>query len=395
MAMTSTPIHVVQVISSLDNEAAGTTAWVRQLVEHLHIREIDVDVLALLLAEAAPEALNGLSLHLPDKSRLQGLGALLGSRTMKQAVLAAAEKGHVLHSSGLWRLPNVYPGWAAARTGCPLVVSPHGMLGPGALQFSSRKKRLFAALAQNRALAAVTCFHATSQKEVEDIRNYGLKTPIALIPIGIDVPENVTETSHGSPGAPARRTLLYLGRVHPKKGLDRLVEAWSRVEQRFSNWQLSIVGPSEIGYGDLLRAQVRRAGANRVEFSDGLFGDEKLKAYRDADLFVLPTLDENFGMVVAESLANGTPVVCTKGAPWEGLERHGCGWWIDHGVEPLAGALSEAMSLPRAQLKAMGARGRDWMISDFSWRGIAADMEHLYRWCKSRGDAPPAFVTFD
>lgn len=390
MAKPSTPIHVVQVISSLDNEAAGTTAWVRQLVDELHTREVAVDVLALSLAEAAPDAIDGLLLHLPDTPRLPGLGTLLGSRSLKRAVMAAAEKGDVLHSSGLWRMPNVYPGWAAARTGCPLVVSPHGMLGPSALKFSWRKKWLFAVLAQNRALEAVTCFHATSSEEMADIRAYGLKAPIALIPIGIDVPRKSV------PDDPrrCRRTLLYLGRVHPIKGLDRLLAAWSRLESLFPDWDLRIVGPSEVGYGFKLRSHALGAGLKRVAFNNGLFGEEKMRAYRDADLFVLPTLNENFGMVVAESLANSTPVVCTKGAPWEGLEAHGCGWWVDHGVEPLALALSEAMAQPRSQLDAMGARGRDWMIRDFSWGRVAADMEQLYRWCKTKGP-PPAFVRFD
>lgn len=390
MAEPSATIHVVQVISSLDNEAAGTTAWVRQLVDELLRREVAVDVLALTLAEAAPVVIERLMLHLPDTPRLPGLGTLLRSRSMKQAVKAAAEKGYVLHSSGLWRLPNVYPGWAAARTGCPLVVSPHGMLGPGALKFSWQKKRLFAALAQNRAFKAVTCFHATSSKEIADIRAYGLRAPIALIPIGIEVPEKSVPDDLRR----CRRTLLYLGRVHPKKGLDRLLAAWSRLESRFPDWDLLIVGPSEVGYGPKLRSQALRAGLQRVMFKDALFGEDKMRAYRDADLFVLPTLDENFGMVVAESLANGTPVVCTEGAPWEGLETHGCGWWVDHGVEPLTVALSEAMAQPRSQLEAMGARGRDWMVRDFSWARIAADMEQLYRWCKMKGP-PPAFVSFD
>ena len=398
--MRSIPIHVVQVIVSLDNEAAGTTPWLRRLVIELHTRELVVDVLALSLADKAPAELKGLSLHRPDRGRLPGLGTLLGSRSLKQAVMAAGQKGHVLHSSGLWRLPNVYPGWAAARTGCPLVVSPHGMLGPGALQFSAQKKRLFAALVQDHALAAVTCFHATSEKEVEDIREYGLTAPVALIPNGIDVPTDLPHPASPAPhisgvsteGA-ARRSLLYLGRVHRIKRLHNLIAAWALVYSKYPLWDLRVVGPCDDGYKDELRAEVERLDLSRVDFSDAVYGDDKLEAYRSADLLVLPTSTENFGMVVAESLANGTPVICTRGAPWEGLKAHGCGWWIDHEVEPLAAALSEAMVLPRAELKRMGARGRDWMIRDFSWAHVAADMEQLYRWCKTNGD-PPVFVTF-
>jgi glycosyltransferase involved in cell wall biosynthesis len=289
-------------------------------------------------------------------------------------------------------MPNVYPGFAANRQKLTVIHATRGMLGPGALRFSPNKKRLFSALLQNRALEAVTCFHATSQKEVDDIRARGLTAPIALIPNGIDVPDVPLLNECRPPERPDKRRLLYLGRVHPKKGLDKLVIAWGRLEAQFSAWELQIVGPSEIGYGDALRAQVKRLGLKRVVFHEGLFGREKEQAFRDADVFVLPTLDENFGMVVAESLANGTPVICTKGAPWKGLETHRCGWWIDHGVEPLAASLSQAMILPRSELKQMGARGRNWMIRDFSWTRIAADMELLYRWCKIGGE-PPDFVT--
>ena len=125
-----------------------------------------------------------------------------------------------------------------------------------------------------------------------------------------------------------------------------------------------------------------------------VFGAAKLDAYRAADIFVLPTLNENFGMTVAESLAAGTPVIATKGAPWAALETERCGWWIDHGVEPLAAALKVAMATPRAGLEAMGTRGRAWMMRDFGWDRIALDMLAVYRWLRAGGE-PPATVHLD
>ena len=112
-------------------------------------------------------------------------------------------------------------------------------------------------------------------------------------------------------------------------------------------------------------------GLTRVSVEGPIYGDAKTAAYREADLFVLPTLNENFGLTVAEALAAGTPAISTKGAPWSGLESEGCGWWIDHGVEPLAAALAHAMALPREALKAMGDKGREWMARDFSWDRVA------------------------
>ena len=106
-------------------------------------------------------------------------------------------------------------------------------------------------------------------------------------------------------------------------------------------------------------------------------------------LFVLPTLNENFAMTVAESLAAGTPVIATKGAPWAGLETESCGWWIDHGVEPMAAALAAAMARPPEALRVMGARGREWMQRDYSWDRIGHEMLEAYRWAVTRGTPPP------
>jgi glycosyltransferase involved in cell wall biosynthesis len=137
-----------------------------------------------------------------------------------------------------------------------------------------------------------------------------------------------------------------------------------------------------------LEAHVRELGAPRVEFGGPLFGPDKLDAYRTAGLFVLPTLNENFGMVVAEALATGVPTICTKGAPWAGLEEQRCGWWVDHGVDAMEAALDAALTLPDSERAAMGARGRAWMARDFGWDGIAAQMTDVYKWCLGLGDRP-------
>ena len=129
-------------------------------------------------------------------------------------------------------------------------------------------------------------------------------------------------------------------------------------------------------------------GISRLSIEPPIFGVDKNLAYEDADLFVLPTLNENFAMTVAEALAHGTPVISTKGAPWEGLISEGCGWWVDPGVEALAATLANAMAMPRDALKAMGTNGRAWMERDFSWAHVAANMNLVYRWLVDRSEAP-------
>ena len=122
-----------------------------------------------------------------------------------------------------------------------------------------------------------------------------------------------------------------------------------------------------------------------------LDGAAKWGAYATAELFLLPSRQENFAITVAEALAAGIPVIATKGAPWRGLAREGCGWWIDHGVEPLAATLATAMDMRRETLQGMGAKGRAWMARDFSWDRVAHDMLGVYLWL-ARSAEPPSTI---
>jgi len=264
------------------------------------------------------------------------------------------------------------------------------MLSPAALEFSTRRKRVLWQLVQGPVIRRAACLHATSEEEYQEIREFGLSNPVAIIPNGIELPEAETQPVRT---VEAGRVVLSLGRIHPKKGLDRLVRSWARVEGGHPGWRLRIVGPDERNHAEELRALIRQEGLSRVSIEPPIYGKEKRDAYLEADLFVLPTLNENFAVTVAESLAAGTPVISTKGAPWSGLNGMGCGWWIDHGVEPLAAALANAMAMSRESLKAMGTKGRSWMRQDFSWEGVARDMLAVYSWL-SREAKPPATVRF-
>jgi glycosyltransferase involved in cell wall biosynthesis len=297
----------------------------------------------------------------------------------------ATVKSDVIHNHGLWLMPNVYAGWAASRARTPLIVAQRGMLGGAALRFSRTKKVLFWHLLQGPAIRCAACYHATSRQEYEDIRAYGLTQPVAIIPNGIDLPEpGSNRTSVDS----TDRVVLSLGRIHPKKGLERLVRAWAKVEATHPGWRLRIVGPPEVDHDAQLRALAATLKLSRVSIEPAIYGEEKYAAFREADFFVLPTLNENFAVAVAEALAAGTPVISTKGAPWAGLEAERCGWWIDHGIEPLAAALCGAMAMPREELSAMGRRGRAWVARDFGWDAIASKMTAVYAWLAGRGERP-------
>jgi glycosyltransferase involved in cell wall biosynthesis len=323
-----------------------------------------------------------------DYSKVPGLKQLRVSGGLRNA-LAHADADAIFHVHGLWRMANIYPGRAALQSGRPLVLSPRGMLGGAALRFSAGRKKLFWILAQRKAAGAASCIHATSLQEYEDVRAFGLTAPVAIIPNGIDVPAS----RPGKIAFDTQRKLLYLGRLHPKKDIESLLEAWSIIRDRHPDWCLDVVGPVDSPYARTLEAKF--AGPDRrVNFRGALYGDAKWAAYANADLFVLPTLNENFAMTVAEALAHGTPVISTKGAPWAGLQDHGCGWWVERGVASLSCAMDEAMRASRADLAGMGQAGRAWMIEEFSWQSVAASMRSVYAWLA--GDAgPPAMVRMD
>ena len=291
----------------------------------------------------------------------------------------------IVHDNGVWLPANHASARASKAAACPLVLSPRGMLEPWSLQHHSWKKRVAWRLYQRRDVARASVIHATSMMEADNLRSLGIRQPIAIIPNGVDIPD------HGTPDhQPDRteRTVLFLSRLHPKKGLLNLVSAWKQVSP--TGWRAVVAGPDENDHQAQIQQAVRAAGLERsFSFVGPVDGGAKSRLYRHADLFVLPTFSENFGVVIAEALAHGLPVITTRGTPWKEMETEQCGWWIDIGVEPLANALQIAMSLSDAEREAMGSRGRRWVSRCFSWSGVALEMRAVYEWILT-GGAPPA-----
>ena len=292
----------------------------------------------------------------------------------------------IVHNHSLWMMPNVYPGWAIKGKPIPYVVSPRGTLSEWAMRSGSGVKKLFWPLIQKPSIKHAACFHATAYSEYEDIRRMGFDQPVTLIPNGIDLPD-LPESYKGR--TDKEKTLLFLGRLHPVKGIDHLLRAWRGLQDEFQDWKLRIVGPEGDGYYlRHLKETIADHKLERVLFDGPLYGDSKFDAYRAAELYVLPTHSENFGMTVAEALASGTPAVVSQGAPWQGLERESAGWWPEIGEKPLTSALRKAMALPPEHLRSMGQNGRAWMEEEFAWSGVAKSMLETYQWLLGRGDRP-------
>jgi glycosyltransferase involved in cell wall biosynthesis len=373
-----TSVKVLHTVSSLEHRASGVTYCVEALVSAQSRQGVDATVFSL--AQAGEKSVGGATYKAfrPDFADIPILRSFGYSRAMAQAAARAGPE--IIHTHGLWLYPNVLRTREAR-----FIITPHGMLTPVALSFSPLKKALANALFQTRALAAATMLHATAESEYDDIRRLGLKQPVAVIPNGIDIP---AMTLIGDAAQPKKKEVLSLGRIHPKKGLDTLIQAWASIADVFPGWRLRIIGPDENGHARELEATVQRLNLHSVSIEPPVFGPRKTSLMSQAQLFVLPSRSENFAMTVAESLAVGVPVIATKGAPWAGLETHACGWWVDHGHEALAVAIKTALSLSEGERAAMGARGRAWMASDFGWDSIAERMTRAYQWCLGRGVRP-------
>lgn len=339
---------------------------------------------AVRLVSHAPSAeplvdLHGLEAELVRRENLRQL-IRPNTSAFARALSSSVEGGTVIHDHGIWLPMNHAAASVATTVKVPRIVSVRGMLTEWSLGQSRWKKRLMWTMLQRRDLETAACIHATSEEERGDVRRKGLRVPVAIIPNGVDVPAALP-----APVRPARKRALFLGRIHPIKGLEDLLDAWQGARQ--AGWELVVAGPIEDArLGDRLEAVT--AADSSIRYVGEVADAAKWELYASADLFVLPTRSENFGIVVAEALAAGVPVITTKGAPWQELETHRCGWWIDHGVEPLVEALSHAMTLPDEERREMGKRGRALVEENYSWETVAEKMIEVYEWMLGRSAAP-------
>ena len=311
----------------------------------------------------------------------------------------------IVHIHGIWQFPDWAAAAAARRAGVPYVITPHGSLQPARLKKSSLKKRISAVLADRAMLNQASCLHATAADEAEAFRLYGYRGPIAMIPNGI-TPAGSIEPDRAAlldaafrrdfPETQGRRLLLFLSRIEPIKGVTTLARAWAECARQFPDWHLLVVGPDERSHLQEVLAILRDGGIlDRTTITGPLYGDRKTAAYLASELFVLPTISENFGLVIGEALSHRVPVITTTGAPWSGIVEHDCGWWITPSQNALVGALREALPLPRAALAARGDRGAAWIARDFTWEAESRLLLETYEWLLGIAASRPGFLDLD
>ncbi len=296
----------------------------------------------------------------------------------------------VLHAHGLWMYPSRLGRDWARHTGRPHLVSPHGMLDPWALAHNHWKKRLVAAWFEQAHLREATCLHALCASELEAIRDYGLDNPVCVIPNGVDLPDGPVPVSPPWYGKVAedRRVLLYLGRIHPKKGLRFLLEGLAAAPQTAA-WTLVIAGWDQDGHEAELKALAAALGIeDTLLFVGPLQGDAKAAAFVHADAFVLPSLSEGLPMTVLEAWSHGLPVLMTPPCHLpEGVER-AAAIEVDATAEGLACGLGQLFEMSVEERAAMGCRGLALVKQRYTWPQVASRMQGVYEWLLGGGVAP-------
>jgi len=386
----NSPLRVLHVAPSLDPKFGGPGWSVTSLCRALTGDGVEVTLAALDLTGGKEgttvSAGFGVDVPLFRGWHLKRLGAVVAPGLRSGLRELADRRGvDVIHDHGLWLQTNRDASLVARDLGVPLVAAPRGTLEPWPRRQKKWKKQLAWRLYQRRTLERAGLLHATSTMEACSFRQLGLEHPIAVLPNAVDPEDFSFAPSSGS------KEVLFLSRFHPKKGLLNLVRAWSDVRPR--GWIVRLAGPDEGEHRSEVEAAVRRYGLDEeFEFSGPVYGEVKARLLARADLFVLPTKSENFGIVVAEALASGTPVITTRAAPWSDLEDHGCGWWVEVGVKPLARALEEATGRASDELSEMGRRGRRLVERRYNWAQVARQTLEVYRWLSGNRTRPDCVV---
>jgi len=280
-----------------------------------------------------------------------------------------------VHLHGVWS-PFLSAFARTARLNrIPYIVAPHGMLEPWPLMVRRRRKSFALKTYQGRILREAAAIHATSEGEAENLKRLGLtQVPIFVIPNAIDAP--MTAKGVERKRNAGRNVLLFLSRIHPKKGLDLLLQAWSQLTP--ANWELLIVGHGDPRYIEALKRTCSKGKIANVEFHSHVDGDAREAIFARATAFVLPTFSENFGNVVGEAMIRRLPVITTTGTPWSVVAERNLGWYVEPNVDSLQGALTQLFAAETDALAAMGDRGHDYVKAHLLIDAVRPQLVKMY-----------------
>ena len=360
-------MRVIQTIASTRIDHGGTSRSIPQLCDALVEHGLDNYLVTTTPADASIPC-NFPSdrgrVHTTPENRIARQWGVSKRFIQILSALAVSPNQTIIHDHAVWLPTNHAVASYAHRHSIARVVSPRGMLGEWALGNGRWKKRIAWWLYQHRDLRRANGFHATSELEAMEIRRLGLTQPLVVAPNGLELPDTLP-----SPTGPTSKQFLFLSRIHRKKGLLELLNAWKESSAPMEGWRLRIAGPDDGGYRAVVE---RRIVELHLESSVSLVGEvtgtAKWQLICSSAFFILPSFNENFGIAIAEALACGVPVITTKNTPWECIAEKQAGWWIEHEHEALVNAINAAVNL---------------QTEDWQRRSLAAiPIGRSYRWAE-------------
>lgn len=361
-------MKIIHYIPSIDRSWGGTSTYMQLLVKPLgEMAEVHV----ITHASDNPLPMENCEVHFIPRYRPF-------SRGWKRAVAGVMEKvkPDVVHVNCCWTPDCAMVQRLAQKMGFRAVLSPHGMLEPWIVRRHYLTRKLPALmLYQRAAVQKADCLLATAESERDNLLKLGYNLNVRVVRLGIDADGIAMKKSWQRTGQ-----ILFLSRVHPKKGIHFLIEAAAELRAELQGHRIVVAGEGEADYVSALKHQIRDLGLQDVvELVGGVYDAEKWRLFQTSDFFVLPTHSENFGLAIAEALASGTPVVTTVGTPWSDLNACCAGAWIGIGTKPLAETLRRFLTLSEEELETMGRNGRKLIERKYSARAMAEQMMEVYR----------------
>lgn len=355
-------MKIIHFIAGIDKKEGGTSEYMRLLGSEL---KNHIEIVVATGISANPIDIAGVKIKFFETNVLRWFSML---NEFRQFLID--EKPDIVHINGIWSPQNWGFQKVSQKLQIKVILSPHGMLEPWILAQNPWKKKLGLFLYQKKSIDKALCLHATAQMEADNIRSLGFKTPTYIIPNGIDLIDvKEVKEYYGT------KKMVFLSRIHPKKGIELLLEAW--VNCSTDDWKLEIAGNGDENYIEKLSQSAQ--DLKNVTFVGAKYGEDKWDFLRSADVMVLPTHSENFGIVVAEALAVGVPVVTTQGTPWEDLELNRCGWWINLSVSNLILALQDVMNTSLSDLEKMGDQGKKLVVAKYEIKVVTKKIIELYQ----------------
>lgn len=390
---------------SVSRKAGGLLDAVMRLVQSQAAREMESKVFGLWdeFTEADLKAWSPVPVAAFETSWPKAIRRAPG---LMEALLAFAPD--ITHTHGLWLYPSIAARNYSRKTKRPNLISPHGMLDPWALKNSQWKKKIAYAWFEQGHLRGARCIRALCESEAQSIRQLGLVNDIVVIPNGIDLPKTAPTTPPpwGEIIQPGQNVLLFLSRIHPKKGLVNLLKAWAQ-NQRSSNWTLAIAGWDQGGHEEELKqlcteinisfTDIREpaSGIERpasVIFLGPQFNEAKAACYHHCDAFVLPSFSEGLPMVVLEAWANSKPVIMTPECNLPEGFLAGAAIRAEPTEVSLTAAVNDLRRMTVAERAAMGARARELVEQRFTWSHVGEQMREVHQWVLGGGANPQCML---